>query len=185
MFMLNYNWRVAWVAIPAVLWALIGLSLALGITTPAEDGLRAGLRLGMPEGGLRLRGHVVSLTETADGLQIVLAVPDAPPPQPPELPAGIELEIVADRTQMRVRPRIELADTSLEREFPGGRYVVATADHILLFGHGDLRLIKRPPDLADDRLYEWLERQRRRGPPPLENRPGPPPGGRRHAPRGG
>jgi hypothetical protein len=178
MFILSYNRRLAWVAIPAVLWALVGLSLALGITAPAGEGPRAGLRLGPPEGGLRLYGHVVSLTETADGLQIKLAVPDAPPAAPPELPAGIQVEFVVDRAQLRVRPRIELADDSQLREFPGGRYVVVTTENILLFGHGDLRVVRRPPDLADDRLYEWLERQqRRRGPP--EERPRPPANGRR------
>jgi len=86
---------------------------------------------------------------------------------------------------MRVRPQLQLGEDSQLREFPGGRYVVVTTKHILLFGHGDLRLIKRPPDLADDKLYEWLERQRRRGPPPAEDRPGSPATGRQHPPRRG
>lgn len=179
MFILNYNRKLAWVAIPAVLWALVGLSLALGISSPAANGPRAGLRLGVPEGGLHLRGHVASLTEADGQLHIVLAVPGPLLPQLPELPEDLRIEVLADRGLMRARPRIELGSGSQLRELPGGRFAVATGSRILLFGHGDLRIVRRPPDLADDRLYEWLERQHRRNePPPPEDRPRPPEGRR-------
>jgi hypothetical protein len=158
MFIISYNHRLAWVVVPAVIWALLGLSLALGITSPRGEDLRAGLRLGVPEGGLHLRGHVVNLTETDDGLRIVLAVPELLPPPLPELPHNVHIEVVAGGKQMLSRPQIELSSESRLRELPGGRFAVVTADHIVLFGHGDLRLIKRPPGLANGRLQEWLER---------------------------
>lgn len=184
MWILSYNRRLAWVAIPAVLWALIGLGLALGITAPAGEAGRAGLQLGVPEGGLRLRGHVVSVKESGGITRIVLAVPgpQAPPP-PPQLPEDVQIEFVADHSQLRVRPTIELSDTSRLREFPGGRYAVVTERQILLFGHGEFRMLRRPLDVTEDRLYDWIERQhRRRGPPPGDEGP-PPPQDRRPPPR--
>ena len=175
---LGYNRKLAWAAIAAVIWALIGLSLALGVAAPPGE-LRAGLRLGMPEDGVRLRGHIVSLIEQEDGLHIVLAVPKQPP-ELPELPARLFIEMVTDPQSRRSKPKLELGADSQVRDLPGGRHIAVTTDHILFYGHGDLRIIKRPQQLTGDRLHDWIRRQMDEGKQPrrgMQRRPPPPPPG--------
>lgn len=194
MTILGYNRKLAWAAIAAVIWALLGLSLALGISGPPGEQLRAGLRLGMPEDGVRLRGHVVSMVEEQDGLHLTLAAPRPLPPTP-ELPPRLFVETVVEPAPWRIKPELKLGADARTRELPGDRHIAVTADFILFYGHGDVRVIKRPPELTGDRLREWLRRHaaerrppRMDQPPPDEPRPEPPRSGqqrRRMQPRPG
>ncbi|GEM_PF-2229478 len=169
-----YNRRLAWVVIPTVVWAAIGLFLALGAGRPGGSGeQQLGLRLGMAEGGLRLPGQVTELSEREDGLHITLAVRAEARPDLPELPAGVFVEFVTPDSPPTEPPLIELGPSGHVLRLPGGRVLALTDDYVLRFGREDLRIAPRPPQLTGERLRRWLREQGgagREGPRP--DRPG-------------
>lgn len=176
-----YSRRLAWVVIPAALWAAIGLFLALGAGRPGTAGEQPlGLRLGLAEGGLRLPGQVLRVSEREDGLHITLAVRAEAQPDAPELPVGVFVEFVTSDRPPIEPPLIELGSSGHVLRLPGGRILALTADYVLRFGREDLRIVPRPPQLTGERLRRWLREQGgagREGSRP--DRPGP---GRRGGP---
>ena len=170
-----YNRRLAWVVIPAVVWAAIGLFLALGAGRPGVEGEQPlGLRLGLAEGGLRLPGQVLEVIEGDDGLHITLAVRADARPDLPELPAGVSVEFVTPTGPPTGPPLIELAPSGHVIKLPGGRVLALTDDYVLKFGREDLRIVPRPPQLTGERLKRWLHEQGDKGhEAPRPERPGP------------
>lgn len=158
--------------VPAVIWAVFGLALALGAGQAGPDGA-LGLRLGLAEGGLRLPGKVHGITAREDGLHITLALPGKTAPELPELPDGIFVEYTALPTSPPGPPRIDLRDAGQFFKLAGGRHVVLTERYVLRFGRDDLRVSPRPPELTGERFRRWLREQQAPPEPPRGGRPGP------------
>jgi hypothetical protein len=148
------------VVIPTVVWAVIGLFLALGAGRPGAEGQQhLGMRLGLAKGGLRLPGKVQEIVERGDGLHITLAVPAEAQPELPELPAGVFIEFTAPGGPTVAPPLIELEPSGHVIRLPGGRVLALTADYVLRFGREDLRIAPRPPQLTGEHLRRWLREQ--------------------------
>jgi len=160
MWLLAYNRKLAWVVVPAAVWAVLGLSLALGVPGPGSG--PGGIYFGAPDGGLWLRGQLVSLSEQDDGLHITLAVPpDSPPIE--ELPDRLYIETVAAGPEtMHETPAIDLPDQRQIMRLRGNRAIVLTEDFVVRFGRGDLRIAPRPAKLRGELARRWLEQQRQR-----------------------
>ncbi|MBN2082045.1 hypothetical protein JW859_07540 [bacterium] len=177
MWLLAYNRKLAWVVVPAAVWAVLGLSLALGV--PGPGGGPGGMHLGAPDGGIWLHGHLISLAEQDDGLHVVLAAPPGEPFVPP-LPDRLFVEIVeAGPDTLNQTPEIDLPEANQIMRLRGNRAIVLTQDFIVRFGRGDLRIAPRPRELRGELVRRWFEQQRQR-----DERPGrmePPPG---RGPRG-
>jgi hypothetical protein len=172
---LRFNRKLLWVALPAVLWAYLGLCAALAQLGPAVKP-PFGLRLGLPPGALELRGRLVEVREEKDKLYIAVAAPPGGPQQAfspdgepvPHPPPGVELkfltpeeaagrELTVQTLRGQTRP--------IELRGPGHRQVIECQRYVIGLGPRGIALIPNE-GRALGRLERLLERPGGEGPPP-------------------
>ncbi len=214
MALLGYNRKLLWVVIPAVVWAWLGLALALG--PPPGQGPRRGagpVRLGLgPAGdGVFIGGVLKRAVEDQD--QLVLTVEMAPGAvrqilgrgdQPVHnLPPGLSVEFVAPGELPAGPPQLQLRNGQrTARRLPSGAHGVLTGRFLLKYEARGVRVIPRPFDMlppggADrpgrgrlrdrvrDKVQDWREQRPPREPGRGGGAGSPPPEAPGGAGRGG
>ena len=160
MALLSYNRRLLWVVVPAVLWALLGLSVVLGgeARRGAAAAMPLGLGIGPTEGGLWIRGKMRRITEEPGRLAITIEIPtDAR-----EEIRGARGEVLAQPTPdvsvTFVRPGEiregapeikQLSGAQRPRRLGQDRFGLLTERYIVKFGRDFVHLAPRPRDFFE------------------------------------
>lgn len=174
MALLSYNRKLLWVVIPAVVWAWLGLALALG-PPPGRGGIRGEgpVRLGIgPAGeGVFIAGALKRAAEVDD--RLVLTMELAPGAvrevlgrgdQPVRnLPPGLAVEYVAPGALPAGPPQFNLRSGQRNaRRLPSGAHGVLTSRFLLKYEERGVRVIPRPFDMPPPRGDGWPGRERLR-----------------------
>lgn len=169
MALIGYNRRLAWVVAPLILWALIGISIAFGA------GWRENvhqpplcLSIGAAEGSWWVQGKLVALRENDTGLTLELVGSAGKPPRLPELPADIRLEYIEGTKALNGPPAIHVPGEGRIYQLPGQRILAVGDKYVVSFGRDKVHIFRRPVDLNNERLKQYLRKQRAKPlhPPP-------------------
>ena len=188
---LSYNRRLAWVVVPLALWALFGSALAIGAGRRPDDKGPFHVRVGLPEGGLWLPGHLISVTETAEMLTIRIGVRPGENPRIDHSHDDLSIEVVEFPGKPEGEPQIQVLSSEVHLT-RGGRGAALAEKYVIKFDRWHLQLVPRGPELTDEQFRRGIEQyfrdgerrrpmgQRGRGPGGADNREPPPPpeGGR-------
>lgn len=160
MALLGYNRRLIWVIIPLVLWAMLGLLLAAG--AGARDGAPPPLNLqvNLPDGGIWLRGQLLSIAETEAGLTVRVAVRHGEVQPLDAQHANLVIEQVEMDHPRWGQPEIAIAGNEAV-QLPNGRGAALTEHYLIRFSPGDVRIIPRPADLTSEHFRRMLRQQLR------------------------
>jgi hypothetical protein len=161
--LLGYNRKLAWVIVPALLWACLALALALGA-----------VQVGPPPGGMVVPGRLLRVEESKANLKLVVGYIAEQNPHVErwqreigsKLPEDLIVEFsVVQPGELRRSgsPDFQLLEPAIEpRQFPGGREVVLTQKYIMLILPRETRLLPRGRD-SEATLRRLLEERRGRG----------------------
>jgi hypothetical protein len=176
---LRFNRKLLWVALPAVLWAYLGLFAALAQGGPPGQP-PLGLRLRLPPGSLELPGRLVEVRETPGQLYIALeAGPDSPrqaldPQGQPvkDLPPGVQIDFLPPSQatgRMLTVQTLRGQTRPIELPGPGHRQFIECEQYIIGLGPRGAALIPN-----EGRAAEWMDRLLERrgadGPPRPDHR---------------
>ena len=154
--LLGYNRKLAWVVVPTVIWACLGLSLALGAGRGGPPPFA--MHLGLPEGGVIVPGRILLVEETESHLHLTSGVPDRRLEDmlqweshlPFDLPDNLVVDFTGiDFSQpgMTSRTEFRLLDPANQpRRFAGQREVVLTKHYIVVLKPHEARLLPRGRD---------------------------------------
>jgi hypothetical protein len=164
--LLGYNRKLAWVVLPAIVWACLGLAFALGAAPGGPPPFA--LHLGWPPGGVVVPGRLLLLEETATGMHLRMGMPepalarlqDWPAHLPFKLPPNLSVEFTPlppGPPQEQPPADYRLLDPNTEiRELPRERQAVVTKDYIVVVLPFETRLLPRGAD-AEQRLRQLLQ----------------------------
>jgi hypothetical protein len=160
------NTKLAWAVGIAVLWAWLGLYLALGAPEARGPVFELGLKPG--EEGIELTGRLAQLIEDDNGIRILLDYRDpqgdhTKTPAVPKLPAGITVEYIP-APEHPMPPRIETMHGLGPLRLPSGSVMVAARDYIFRIDRGHVRIVEAPPGSPLRRRLERMEQERKRHP---------------------
>ncbi|MDQ3023989.1 MAG: hypothetical protein M3R04_06365 [bacterium] len=155
------NTKLAWLVCTGVLWAWLGLFLALGDHERGSPMFELGLKPG--EEGIVLKGRLAELIEDEGRIRIALdyispGSSDATPPIP-KLPDDISVSYLPP-PEFPQRPRIETISGFGPIHLPSGSVMVAARDYIFRIDRGHVRIVEAPPGSP---LRKRLERVKREG----------------------
>ena len=188
MAILSYNRRLAWVVIPAVLWAFAAIVVSWSASARHGEAPPVSFQMERLPGTMVAAGSVRLIRESDERLEIVVAVPPGAPRQVltgdhrpvSELPADLVIRLIDQQEGRGGRPEIDVLGGERSVQHALGRWVVWTKRYMIKFDRERAWIIPRTPELDRRIPGRWRENDQRQGWPLREDRgsrdrPPPPP----------
>jgi hypothetical protein len=148
MALLSYNRYLAWVVVPAILWALLACMslMAPGPGREPRDGrLKAGMRFEPVPEALEIEGVLLSAREDQQRLYLQIAGSPSQREEQPAIPSDISIEYVPGDPGAPQQFNLELQDGMAKpRRLPGGDFGFATKHYVIKYGGKEIEILPRP-----------------------------------------